>query len=73
MKKIILLVCFSAIVCGCSKRAWYDGFQSGLRYECGKYEGPSRDKCLKNADKSYEEYTKDINSGKSMKERVVDR
>lgn len=58
MKKVIILLMLLTLLGGCTKRAWYDGFQAGQKHQCGKLEGESREKCLQNADMSYEEYKK---------------
>jgi hypothetical protein len=59
MKRLILLLtAILILVSGCSKRAWYDGFQSGHNYDCGKLEGEARDKCVEQGKMSYDQYEK---------------
>ena len=58
MKRLIFIVMVLALLGGCTKRAWYEGFQAGQRHQCNRLEGESREKCLQNTDMSYEEYKK---------------
>ena len=53
---LILLFALLLLTAGCSKRAWYDGFQSGHRHECGKLEGEAKEKCLQKGNMSYDRY-----------------
>ncbi|WP_303850016.1 hypothetical protein [Seleniivibrio woodruffii] len=52
----ILLAALLLLTAGCSKRAWYDGMQTGHNYDCGKLEGEAREKCLRQGNMSYDQY-----------------
>ncbi|MCD8554643.1 hypothetical protein [Seleniivibrio sp.] len=53
---VFLIITLSILTAGCSKRAWYDGLQTGHNYECGKLEGEAKEKCLKQSNMSYDQY-----------------
>lgn len=59
-KMILLLLTVLTLTAGCSKRAWYDGLQSGHNYQCGNLEGDAREKCLQKGDMSYDKYQENL-------------
>lgn len=59
MKRLIFIVMIIALLGGCTKRAWYEGFQAGQNHQCSRLDGESREKCLKSmSNMSYEEYNR---------------
>lgn len=61
MRKI--LFCFAMLMLmwtqSCTHRAWYEGLQQGQRNKCYDLPTLERDNCLKQAEKSYEEYQRE--------------
>lgn len=53
---ILLLAALLLLTAGCSKRAWYDGLQTGHNYDCGQLEGEAKEKCLQQGNMSYDQY-----------------
>ena len=53
---LLMLLTVLLFTAGCSKRAWYDGLQTGHSYDCGKLEGEAKEKCLKQSGMSYDQY-----------------
>ena len=56
---LLLSVCFSTTLQGCSYRAWYTGFQEEQRRKC--YDNPISSEirnCLERANMSYDDYNK---------------
>jgi len=56
MKAVVLLLAALLLITGCSKRAWYDGLQTGHNYDCGKLDGEAKEKCLQQGNMSYDQY-----------------
>ncbi len=55
----VLILLVLAVLIGCSKESWYEGFRSVRENECYKLQGMQRDECLRNADVRYNQYNKD--------------
>ena len=53
MKTTLLVL---LILTGCSSKGAYEGIQASNRVECSKLPPSQYDKCIKSANKSYEEY-----------------
>ncbi|WP_026836446.1 hypothetical protein [Limisalsivibrio acetivorans] len=56
MKTLILVMACVLFVCGCTKRAWYDGMRDSQSFQCSRYDGEQRDRCLEGSGMSYDEY-----------------
>ncbi len=52
---IIMILSTSA----CTRQGWYEGFQQSQREKCYKLPDQDRENCLKQTDKSYEEYQRE--------------
>lgn len=59
MKVTPLILISLIILVGCSNRGAYEGIQAGNRFECSKLPPSQYDECMKNANKSYEEYERE--------------
>lgn len=57
--KTILLVTIFFILVGCTNRGVYEGVQASNRFECLKLPPSQYDECMKNANKSYDEYERE--------------
>jgi hypothetical protein len=58
--KAALLILISLLIFGCSNRSAYEGLQTSNRFECSKLPPSQYDECIKNANKPYEEYEREI-------------
>ncbi len=47
------------IIAGCSSRGAYEGIQAGDRSKCLSLPPSQYDECMKNANKSYDEYERE--------------
>ena len=56
-EKLMILIFF--IIAGCSSRGAYESIQTSSRFECSKLPPSQYDECMKNADKSYDEYERE--------------
>jgi len=56
MYRLIVTVLIIAFFAGCSYKGSYNGLRMSQQSNCGKYEGIQREKCLADADMSYQEY-----------------
>lgn len=55
---LVLLLATVSAVAGCSRRAWYEGVRMSGAGECRNLTGTQREECLRDAEMSYEEYTR---------------
>ena len=58
--KVKLLILIFLFIAGCSYRGAYEAIQVSNRFECSKLPPSSQyDECMKNANKSYDEYERE--------------
>ena len=57
--KVKLLILILLFIAGCSYRGAYEGIQVSNRVECSKLPPSQYDECMKNANKSYDEYERE--------------
>ena len=57
--KVKLIFLIFLIIAGCSSRVAYEGIQASNRSECSKLPPSQYDKCMNNANKSYDEYERE--------------
>lgn len=57
--KVKYLILIPLVIAGCSSRGAYEGIQANNRFECTKLPPSQYDECMKNANKSYDEYERE--------------
>ncbi|MBF0378219.1 MAG: hypothetical protein HQK72_12165 [Desulfamplus sp.] len=67
MRVLSILFILFCLTIGCTSRGWYDGMQQSASKECEKYPYQSLEyeKCIDNANISYDQYNQEISVKKN--------
>lgn len=57
--KVKLIMLIILIMAGCSTRGAYEGIQTSKRFKCSELPPSQYDECMKDANKSYDEYERE--------------
>ena len=57
--KVELLILIFFIITGCTNRGAYESIQARNKFECSKRPPSQYDECMKNANKTYDEYKRE--------------